>query len=89
VTGDDEAKLKDECNPKGDEQESTYGPQPPQNVLIEIGKALAMNHDQTIVIQVGEVKRAPISRGSTTSNLTTQQQRDGALRNGFKLPAAD
>jgi predicted nucleotide-binding protein len=56
-TGDDEARLKEECRRKYDlAEEGELRPQPRPNVLFEAGMAMARFPKATILVQVGELR---------------------------------
>jgi predicted nucleotide-binding protein len=57
LTGDDEARLRAELRSKHDPHyESTYTPQPRQNVLFEAGIAFGTHPTRTVICQIGEVR---------------------------------
>ena len=60
MTGDDDAQLREQFRRASDEAfESELTPQPRPNVLIELGMALGIMDERTIIVELGRVR--PIS----------------------------
>jgi len=60
MTGDDHAQLREQLRLPSDEAfESELAPQPRPNVLIELGMALGIMDERTIIVEVGKLR--PIS----------------------------
>ena len=57
LTGDDVARLHpDFCTENDPSYETQFTPQARPNVLLELGMALALHPDQTVLIQVGDIR---------------------------------
>lgn len=57
LTGDDEAKLRDEFQSANDpDYEKKLTPQARPNVLFEAGMAFGIQHDRTILVELGNLR---------------------------------
>jgi len=80
MTGDDEAKLRDEYLSDNDPpEESELTPQPRQNVMFEAGMAMGTHPNETILIEVGNLRNVSDLSGRHTIRLNNSAEKRQAL----------
>jgi len=90
MTPDDEAKLRDQyLTGQDQEYERSLTPQARPNVLFEAGLALGRSPDQTILVEIGELRPFSDIAGRHTIRLDNSPERRLALANRLKTAGCE